>query len=163
MYFQKPLGQDHQSSVISLSFSAPPPIGPPLSPFPSLRILIKRFYPTLLHLVKIYWIMSEQPSFTGDPNSHDLAKFKDGMTAACLCGGIQVTIKDSELFTKKRGHLCHCSNCRKVAGSFVSSNLAIEKEKVVVEDPKGIMKRYKDYATASGKCVERCFCGNCGK
>tara|TARA_R110002003_G_scaffold351_13_gene19001 strand:+ start:1010 stop:1339 length:330 start_codon:yes stop_codon:yes gene_type:complete len=86
-----------------------------------------------------------------------------GMSATCLCGAIKVTINDSELFTKPRGHLCHCANCRKVAGSYVSSNLAIEKEKVSVEDTGGKMKRYKDYATGSGKCVERCFCGECGK
>ncbi|KAL6707015.1 hypothetical protein ACN47E_004965 [Coniothyrium glycines] len=106
--------------------------------------------------------MAEQPKLTGDPNSHDVAKFKDGMSATCLCGSIKVTINDSELFTKKRGHLCHCANCRKVAGSYVASNLAIEKEKVVVDDPHGVMKIYRDNATASGKCVERCFCSNCG-
>jgi hypothetical protein len=59
--------------------------------------------------------------------------------------------------------LCHCANCRKVAGSYVSSNLAIEEEKVVVEDQKGVLKRYEDWATGSGNKVDRYFCGNCGK
>lgn len=66
---------------------------------------------------------------TGDPNAHAPTKFQDGMSGTCLCGSITVTINDSELFTKKRGHLCHCANCRKVAGSYVASNLLIEQRK----------------------------------
>jgi hypothetical protein len=108
--------------------------------------------------------MSVDPSkYTGDPKSHDVSKFKEELSATCLCGKIRVTIKDNELFTKKRGHLCHCANCRKVAGSYVSSNLAIEEGKVTVEDPEGVLKIYEDYATGSGKCVRRHFCANCGK
>ena len=119
-------------------------------------------------------------TFTGDPNSHDISKYDKGMSSTCLCGAIKVTITDTEPFTKVQilaillharqslilqpgGHLCHCANCRKVAGSYVSSNLAIEKGKVDVQDERGVMKKYRDYATASGKCVERCFCGECGK
>jgi hypothetical protein len=41
--------------------------------------------------------------------------------------------------------------------------LAIEKEKVKVEDEGGKMKKYRDLETGSGKAVERCFCGECGK
>ncbi|KAH7347041.1 Mss4-like protein [Pyrenochaeta sp. MPI-SDFR-AT-0127] len=105
---------------------------------------------------------SNTTELTGNPNSHDTSEFSDGMSATCLCGSIKVTINDKELFSRKRGHLCHCANCRKVAGSYVSTNLAIEKEKVIVDDPKDALRRYRDYATASGKCVERCFCGSCG-
>ncbi|KAH4060745.1 hypothetical protein HBI82_026220 [Parastagonospora nodorum] len=103
-----------------------------------------------------------QPTLTGAPSLYPPSSFPTHLTATCLCTAIRVTITDSELFTRPRGHLCHCSNCRKVAGSYVSSNLAIEKEKVSVEDPKGVMKRYRDMQTGSGKCVERCFCGECG-
>jgi hypothetical protein len=105
----------------------------------------------------------EMSKFTGNPNTHPPSSFSTHLSATCLCGAIRVTITDNELFTKPRGHLCHCANCRKVAGSYVSSNLAIEKEKVEVKDEKGVMKKYRDYETASGKCVERCFCGECGK
>jgi hypothetical protein len=107
--------------------------------------------------------MASPSTLTGDPNSHPTSTFSTGLTSTCLCTAIRVTINDTELFTRPRGHLCHCANCRKVAGSYVSSNLAIEKEKVIVDDPRGVMKKYKDYATGSGKCVERCFCGECGK
>jgi hypothetical protein len=107
--------------------------------------------------------MADPSKLTGDPNSHNTSEFSSSLSATCLCKSIRVTITDDELFTRPRGHLCHCANCRKVAGSFVSSNLAIEKEKVKVEDEKGVMKKYVDRETGSGKVVERCFCGECGK
>ncbi|KAF2848503.1 hypothetical protein T440DRAFT_428566 [Plenodomus tracheiphilus IPT5] len=102
------------------------------------------------------------PTYTGNPNSHPPTTFPTSMTGTCLCTSIRVTIHDDELFTRPRGHLCHCANCRKVAGSYVASNLAIEKEKVVVEDKGGMLKVFKDFETGSGKCVERWFCGGCG-
>ena len=102
-------------------------------------------------------------SLTGNPNQHDISKFSEGMSGTCLCGSIQVTINDKELFTKPRGHLCHCSNCRKVAGSYVASNLLIEEEKVKLEDRKGTMKEFIDKDTGSGKGLSRFFCGTCGK
>lgn len=102
------------------------------------------------------------PTFTGDPNSHDTSKFSTSLSSTCLCTAIRVTITDDSLFTRPRGHLCHCANCRKVAGSYVSSNLAIEKEKVEVQDPQGKMGRYEDWETGSGKKVTRCFCSGCG-
>ncbi|UPX11913.1 uncharacterized protein EKO05_0002497 [Ascochyta rabiei] len=106
--------------------------------------------------------MAAPLTLTGNPNAHDISEFSTSLTSTCLCKAIRVTITDDELFTRPRGHLCHCANCRKVAGSYVSSNLAIEKEKVTVEDPQGAMKRYEDWDTGSGKKVERCFCGTCG-
>lgn len=39
------------------------------------------------------------------------------MEAHCNCGAVHVKIDDAELFSKRRGHICHCSNCRKTAGS----------------------------------------------
>jgi hypothetical protein len=100
---------------------------------------------------------------TGDPNSHHTSKFADQLVGTCLCGSITVTITDSELFTKKRGHLCHCANCRKVAGSYVASNLLIETEKVKIDDRDGTLKTYEDYETLSGNPVYRSFCGKDGK
>lgn len=99
---------------------------------------------------------------TGDPNAHSPSTLSPTLTGTCLCKSIRVTIHDADLFTRPRGHLCHCANCRKVAGSYVSANLAIEKEKVVVEDGEGMMRRYEDRETGSGGVVRRCFCGGCG-
>lgn len=103
------------------------------------------------------------PELTGDPKSHDPSEFADGLTGNCLCGSVKVTIHDRELFTKRRGHLCHCANCRKVAGSYVASNLIIEEEKVEIEDRDGTLTKYVDTDTASGNALGRYFCSRCGK
>ncbi|KAI5366480.1 putative CENP-V/GFA domain, Mss4-like superfamily protein [Septoria linicola] len=99
---------------------------------------------------------------TGDPNSHDVSKFSEKLVGTCLCGSVTVTINDNELFSKKRGHLCHCANCRKVAGSYVASNLLIEQEKVSIEDKDGTLKTYEDRETLSGNPVYRTFCSTDG-
>ncbi|KAF2822479.1 hypothetical protein CC86DRAFT_330075 [Ophiobolus disseminans] len=106
--------------------------------------------------------MSSPSALTGNPNTHDPSTFATGMSATCLCGSIRVTINDSDLFTKPRGHICHCSNCRAASGSYASSNLAISASQVAVSDPSHKLKKYKDRATGSGKVVERCFCSECG-
>lgn len=31
---------------------------------------------------------------------------------------VKVRVNDNELFSRRRGHLCHCANCRKVAGGI---------------------------------------------
>lgn len=102
------------------------------------------------------------PELTGDPKQHHESKFSENLVGTCLCGSIQITITDNELFSKPRGHLCHCANCRKSSGSYAASNLVIETEKVKVEDRKGTLKEYIDTATGSGKDLSRFFCSNCG-
>ncbi|KAK8205510.1 hypothetical protein M8818_004879, partial [Zalaria obscura] len=102
------------------------------------------------------------PDLTGDPKQHPPSTFSTSLSGHCLCGSIAVTITDSELFTKRRGHLCHCANCRKVAGSYVSSNLVIEKDKVAIEDRNGTLKEFVDTETGSGNALSRFFCGTCG-
>lgn len=97
---------------------------------------------------------------TGNPATHPKS---DTLVGSCLCGSITVTITDSELWTKKRGHLCHCANCRKVAGAAYGCNLIIEEEKVKIEDKEGTKKEFLDYQTFTGKPVRRNFCGADGK
>ncbi|KAL2827632.1 Mss4-like protein [Aspergillus cavernicola] len=84
------------------------------------------------------------PDLAGNPNIHNPAQFADTLTGSCLCGSVKVTIQDRELFTKRRGHICHCANCRKVSGSFAASNLIIEEEKVEIEDQKGTLTKFVD-------------------
>lgn len=105
------------------------------------------------------------PSLTGDPKQHDPSKFSDGMTGSCLCGSIQVSIlpKAGDLFSKPKGHLCHCANCRKVAGSYVASNMLLDEDAVKIEDRDGTLKVYEDKETGSGNSVFRSFCGKDGK
>lgn len=103
------------------------------------------------------------PELTGDPSSYNPAQFGDILTGTCLCGSIEVTIHDEDLFTTRRGHLCHCANCRKVSGSYAASNLIIEEAKVTVTDRDGTLSKYIDKATGSGTPIERYFCSKCGK
>ncbi|KAJ3577622.1 hypothetical protein NPX13_g2943 [Xylaria arbuscula] len=94
----------------------------------------------------------------GNPNDHPITEFEKELKGTCLCGSISVTIRDPELFTRPRGHLCHCANCRKVAGSYVTSNLIIESDKVDIQDSAGTLRTYDDYDTLSGNPVHRSFC-----
>jgi len=100
---------------------------------------------------------------TGNPNQHDPASFSTGLKGNCLCGSIHVTINDSELFSRRRGHICHCANCRKVSGSYASINLIMDENKVQIEDRDGTMMEYVDNETMSGNPVTRSFCSRCGK
>ena len=104
--------------------------------------------------------MAKEP--VGDPKSHDTSEFSESITGNCLCGSISVTIHDN-LFTKPRGHLCYCANCRKIAGSYVASNFLIETDKVTIKDRDGTKKTYEDKDTLSGNSVFRSFCSVDGK
>jgi hypothetical protein len=84
------------------------------------------------------------------------------MEGHCLCGKVTVKVHDDELFSgKRRGHLCHCRNCRRVAGGFFGCNLAIEGEKVEILGKEHV-KEYIDKDTTSGTPMARCFCQHCG-
>ncbi|KAF2644476.1 hypothetical protein P280DRAFT_504062 [Massarina eburnea CBS 473.64] len=100
--------------------------------------------------------------WTGDPKTHDPSSFEKEITGTCLCGAISVTVHDNIWASPQKGHLCHCQNCRKASGSFISSNMVMEKAKVTLTDPQSKMKIYEDYDTGSGKVVKRCFCSDCG-
>jgi hypothetical protein len=84
------------------------------------------------------------------------------MEGHCLCGAIVVKVNDSELFSDhRRGHLCHCRNCRRVAGGIFGTNLAIEAEKVEITGVEHL-KEFIDRDTTSGTPMARCFCMHCG-
>ena len=52
---------------------------------------------------------------------------------------------------------------RKVAGSYVASNLVMDADKVKLDDKDGTLKVYEDNATLSGNPVYRFFCSKDGK
>jgi hypothetical protein len=84
------------------------------------------------------------------------------MEGHCLCGAITVKIHDAELFLgKRRGHMCHCRNCRRIAGGIFGSNLAIEADKVEIIGSENLAA-YLDTDTSSGVPMSRRFCRNCG-
>ncbi|OAL36101.1 hypothetical protein AYO20_04515 [Fonsecaea nubica] len=65
------------------------------------------------------------------------------MEGECLCKAVAVKVNDDNLFgEQRRGHFCHCANCRKVAGGIFGANLTIEEEKVEFPKGKGNLKQY---------------------
>lgn len=65
------------------------------------------------------------------------------MEGECLCKAIKVKVNDDNLFgTQRRGHICHCANCRKVAGGLFGVNLIIEEDKVEFVKGKDVLKKY---------------------
>jgi hypothetical protein len=101
---------------------------------------------------------------TGNPKDYDLEKIKEeGLKGSCLCGSINVTLRDPTMFDEPRSISCHCWNCRKVAGSTMSSNLILEKSQVTIEDKNGTLKMWEDKWTESGTVINRFFCSTCGK
>ncbi|KAL4944571.1 Mss4-like protein [Aspergillus oleicola] len=101
------------------------------------------------------------PPLKGDPNQHTPSILGDTLIGTCLCGSICVTIRDPSLWTKCLGHLCHCANCRKVSGSYVTSNLNIKEATIHIDDLHRVLKMYIDLDTMSGREVGRYFCSNC--
>jgi hypothetical protein len=88
--------------------------------------------------------------------------FYTAMEGQCLCGAVKVKVNDDNLFgSQRRGHLCHCSQCRKVAGGLFGANLTIETEKVEISGEENLTK-YDDPETLSGTPMSRYFCKTCG-
>ncbi|PSS12167.1 hypothetical protein M430DRAFT_125540 [Amorphotheca resinae ATCC 22711] len=84
------------------------------------------------------------------------------MEGTCLCGAVRVEVKDDNLFGgQRRGHVCHCTNCRKTAGTAAATNLLIESDKVVLSGEHNL-KEYIDTQTLSGTPLSRYFCFTCG-
>ena len=98
----------------------------------------------------------------GDPRSYPISTLQDGMSGTCLCGSINITVTQKDLFTKPNGHICHCINCRKVTGSSSASLLMLPSKNVTLSDPRQYLKTYFDHDTGSGKPLPRSFCSNCG-
>jgi hypothetical protein len=99
--------------------------------------------------------------FTGDPKQYPPGHFEKAATGTCLCGSISVTVA-ANIFDLPDMYICHCANCRAVSGSYAAPNLRVRKDVVEIEDRRGTMKKYEDYATGSGNAVVRSFCGGCG-
>jgi len=83
------------------------------------------------------------------------------MEGHCLCRAITVKINDADLFSgHRRGHFCHCRNCRGISGLF-GENFAIEADKVEISGRENLTE-YMDRDTTSGTPMARCFCKHCG-
>ncbi|KAI9715501.1 MAG: hypothetical protein M1828_000808 [Chrysothrix sp. TS-e1954] len=83
------------------------------------------------------------------------------MDGTCNCGAVHVRVSDDELFSKRRGHICHCTNCQKTASSSFATNLIIETSKVTITGDENLTL-YEDGNSRSGRTVKRYFCRRCG-
>ncbi|KAG0650410.1 hypothetical protein D0Z07_3471 [Hyphodiscus hymeniophilus] len=84
------------------------------------------------------------------------------MEGTCNCGKIKVKVNDPDLFNgNRRGHVCHCVNCKKTAGAAAANNLTIENEKITIEGAENLQE-YSDPDTLSGTPLSRFFCKTCG-
>lgn len=80
------------------------------------------------------------------------------MEGTCLCKRVAVKVNDDNLFgTQRRGHICHCLNCRKVAGGIFGTNLTIEEEKVEFPKGKDSIKRYDVRIDTDAIALRRCM------
>lgn len=86
--------------------------------------------------------MEEIESLTGDPKTHDVGKLAVYLSGSCLCGSVKVTIQDSDLFSRDRGHICDFFDCPKVSRSFAAANLIIEADKVKIDDRDKTLTQY---------------------
>ena len=74
--------------------------------------------------------------------------------ASCCCG--QLTLKYPEAITKSA--LCHCTECQKRTGSVFGAQVALKREKAVVNGNSTIYKRRGD----EGGQTTFHFCPTCG-
>ncbi|CBQ72211.1 conserved hypothetical protein [Sporisorium reilianum SRZ2] len=79
------------------------------------------------------------------------------LTGSCLCGQVQVTVKDSGLPLKPA--VCRCTNCQQTGGSVFSLVSILPEEHVQFT---GETKSYADKTSDSGNVLQRHFCGTCG-
>ena len=77
------------------------------------------------------------------------------ITGGCLCGNIRYTVSQPI----EKIIACHCKNCQKASGAGVTHNIALPTASVTIT--KGKPKVFADTA-ASGRILNRYFCGDCG-
>ncbi|KAJ8116503.1 hypothetical protein OPT61_g2084 [Boeremia exigua] len=76
----------------------------------------------------------------------------------CNCSGIKVSIPEMP----KQSAICYCANCRRQGATAGSIVYMLDKSEVTIDDPKSLLKTYKDSDTTSGNTIVRQFCSNCG-
>ncbi|ORY72251.1 Mss4-like protein [Leucosporidium creatinivorum] len=81
---------------------------------------------------------------------------------SCNCGQHTLSIPSSA-FASATPALCHCTNCRKSAGSLFSMILIIPASAYTLISAEGTKpKEYVDSGCDSGKSIVRTFCEGCG-
>ena len=79
----------------------------------------------------------------------------DPITGGCLCGKIRYSVSQP----LKNLIVCHCTHCQKASGTGASQNAIVPTSAVTFTS--GQPKMFADTA-ASGRILNRYFCGDCG-
>ncbi|KAF7309947.1 Duf636 domain protein [Mycena indigotica] len=80
---------------------------------------------------------------------------------SCLCKKIRFSVIGDPFSYA----VCHCTNCKKFAGSAFMTNAFFNPDaaqNVHVTEGQEFLKSYEDSSTTSGKTLLRSFCSGCG-
>jgi len=75
------------------------------------------------------------------------------LRGSCLCGGVQFELDE----TPETMRYCHCESCKKLAGSWGTTNLRVASSSVRILDGEELLKTYQPSEGSS-----KTFCGVCG-
>ncbi|KAJ7625488.1 Mss4-like protein [Roridomyces roridus] len=77
---------------------------------------------------------------------------------SCLCQKVRFTVTGNPYSYA----VCHCSNCKKSAGSAFMTNAFFNPANVAVTEGQEFVRQYQDKATTRGETITRSFCSQCG-
>ncbi|KAJ7066439.1 Mss4-like protein [Mycena amicta] len=77
---------------------------------------------------------------------------------SCLCKKIRFSVVGDPFSYA----VCHCTNCKKFAGSAFMTNAFFSPDAFTVTEGKDALKAFADSDTTSGKTLLRSFCSDCG-
>ncbi|KDR67640.1 hypothetical protein GALMADRAFT_257878 [Galerina marginata CBS 339.88] len=78
--------------------------------------------------------------------------------ANCLCSEVKFTLQGEPFHFV----ICHCRNCKQVAGSAFMANAMFKPAQVKVIEGRDLIKEYADSNTLTGNTISRSFCSKCG-
>ncbi|KAF7308948.1 DUF636-domain-containing protein [Mycena kentingensis (nom. inval.)] len=77
---------------------------------------------------------------------------------SCLCKRVRFSVVGNPFSYA----VCHCTNCKKSAGSAFMANAFFPPDKITITEGKELVKQYADSDTTSGSTLLRHFCSGCG-
>lgn len=79
------------------------------------------------------------------------------LTAACLCGAVQLHVDDADSGGVKWCANCHCSMCRRAHGAGVVAWVGVKRAAFHIDRGAEVLARYR-----SSPPAQRSFCSKCG-
>ncbi|KAF9448918.1 DUF636 domain-containing protein [Macrolepiota fuliginosa MF-IS2] len=76
----------------------------------------------------------------------------------CLCKTVRYEVTEEPFHYT----LCHCSNCKKSAGSAFMAHSYWKPDQLKIIEGESFIRHYSDNDTQSANTITRSFCTNCG-